>query len=186
MDQNTGTVNTITSSLEVANLNRKECKMTRLIEEIRSQREQLNELIIRTERIETKMDRVMEIVTRIEDKIVRLAQNPEVKVLLVIMHSSEDPTLYIALRTQMKHKREAIKQCRKHNGNHFEEAFEIISYQNPRNLFHRFKDYIETDASLKASVKFRRTTFQTSLLFDDIKMILFDLEKSFQESINML
>ena len=124
--------------------------------------------------------------TRIEDKVVLPAQNPKVKELMVIMHSSEDPTLYIALRTQMKHKREAIKQCRKHNGDHFEEAFEIISYQNPRNLFHRFKDFVEADATLKASVKFRRTTFQTSLLIDDIKTILFDLERSFQESINML
>ena len=178
-------------------LSLKECKITCLIEEMRSQREQMNELIMQSKKTETEitqqnmdmkhtLDRVMDTVTRIEDKVVLPAQNPKVKELMVIMHSSEDPTMYVALRTQLKYKKEAIKQCRKHNGNHFEEAFEILSYQNPRNLFHRFKDYVQADATLKASVNFRRTMFQTSLLLDDIKTILFELEKSFQESINSL
>ena len=185
-------------------LSLKECKITCLIEEMRSQREQMNELIMQSKKTETEitqqnvemkqqntdmkhtLDRVMDTVTRIEDKVVLPAQNPKVKELMVIMHSSEDPTMYIALRTQLKYKKEAIKQCRKHNGNHFEEAFEILSYQNPRNLFHRFKDYVQADATLKASVNFKRTMFQTSLLLDDIKTILFELEKSFQESINSL
>jgi hypothetical protein len=185
-------------------LSLKECKITCLIEEMRSQREQMNELIMQSKKTETEitqqnvemkqqntdmkhtLDRVMDTVTRIEDKVVLPAQNPKVKELMVIMHSSEDRTMYIALRTQLKYKKEAIKQCRKHNGSHFEEAFEILSYQNPRNLFHRFKDYVQADATLRASVKFRRTMFQTSLILDDIKTILFELEKSFQESINSL
>ena len=185
-------------------LSLKECKITCLIEEMRSQREQMNELIMQSKKTETEitqqnvemkqqntdmkhtLDRIKESVIRIEDKVVLPAQNPKVKELMVIMHSSEDPTMYIALRTQLKYKKEAIKQCRKHNGSHFEEAFEILSYQNPRNLFHRFKDYVQADATLRAAVKFRRTMFQTSLLLDDIKTILFELEKSFQESINSL
>jgi len=185
-------------------LSLKECKITCLIEEMRSQREQMNELIMQSKKTETEitqqnvemkqqntdmkhtLDRIRESVIRIEDKVVLPAQNPKVKELMLIMHSSEDPTMYIALRTQLKYKKEAIKQCRKHNGSHFEEAFEILSYQNPRNLFHRFKDYVQADATLRAAVNFRRTMFQTSLLLDDIKTILFELEKSFQESINSL
>ena len=88
----------------------------------------MNELIMQSKKTETEitqqnknmkhtMEQVMDTVIRIEDKVVLPEQNPKVKELMVIMHSSEDPTLYIALRTQMKHKREAIKQCRKHNGN---------------------------------------------------------------------
>ena len=154
----------------------------------------MNELIMQSKKTETEitqqntdmkhtLNRIRESVIRIEDKVVLPAQNPKVKELMVIMHSSEDPTMYIALQTQFKYKKEAIKQCRKHNGNHFEEAFEILSYQNPRNLFHRFKDYAQVDTTLKASIKFQRTMFQTSLLIKDIKKILFELEKSFQGSI---
>jgi hypothetical protein len=63
----------------------------------------------------------------------------------------------------------------------------MVSYQNPRNLFHRFKDYILSDVELKALVKFQRTTFKTSSLStDDIKVIFLSLEKSFQESVDFM
>ena len=67
-------------------LNSKECKITCLVEDMKSQREQMNELIMRSERTESKMDRVMDTMTRIEDKVVLPAQNPKVKELMVIMH----------------------------------------------------------------------------------------------------
>lgn len=182
----------------------KECKISSLIEEMRTQREQMNELIMQSKRTESEitqqnveikqqntemkqtLNRVMDTVTRIEDKVVLPAEDPKVKELMVIMQSSEFPELYVALRTQLKYKREAIKKCKKTNGSHFEEAFEILSYQNPRNLFHRFKDYVQGDVHLKGSFQFKRTTFQTPLLLDDIKSILFELEKTFQESIDFL
>ena len=175
-------------------LSLKDCKINCLMEEMRSQREQMNELIVQSKRTETEikhqntemkqtLDRVMETVTRIEDKVVLPAEDPRVKELMVVMHSSEKDC-YIALRTQERNKKEAIKQCKRRYGNHFEEAFDMVSYQNPRNLFHRFKDYILSDVELKALVKFQRTTFETSSLStDDIKVIFLSLEKSFQESV---
>ena len=178
-------------------LSLKDCKINCLIEEMRSQREQMNELIVQSKKTETEikhqntemkqtLDRVMETVTRIEDKVVLPAEDPRVKELMVVMHSSEKDC-YIALRTQERNKKEAIKQCKRRYGNHFEEAFDMVSYQNPRNLFHRFKDYILSDVELKALVKFQRTTFETSSLStDDIKVIFLSLEKSFQESVDFM
>ena len=162
----------------------KECKINCLVEEMKTQREQMDELLRQSKRTETKMDRVIDTVTRIEDKVVLPAQNPKVNELMVLMHSSEVPDFYVALRTQVKNKRESIKQCKNRYGHHFEEAFEILYYQNPRNLFHRFKDYVQGDEHLKTLMTFKRTTFQTTLFIDDIKKILFELEKTFQESID--
>ena len=171
-------------------LSLKDCKINCLVEEMRSQREQMNELILQSKHQNSEMkqtlDRVMETVTRIEDKVVLPAEDPRVKELMVVMHSSEKDC-YIALRTQERNKKEAIKQCKRRYGNHFEEAFDMVSYQNPRNLFHRFKDYILSDVELKALVKFQRTTFETSSLStDDIKVIFLSLEKSFQESVDFM
>ena len=175
---------------------RKDCEISSLVEEMRSQREQMNEFMLQSKRTETEikhqnvdmkhtLDRVLDTVTRIEDKVVLPAEDPKVKELLVIMHSPEHGR-YVALRTQERNKREAIKQCKIRYGRHYDEAFDIVSYQNPRNLFHRFKDFVSGDVELRESVKFRRTTFETSIDIDDIKTMFLDLEKSFRESVGCL
>ena len=195
-------------------LSLKDCHISCLVEEMRIQREQMHELISQSEtkiiteitqiqqqnteikeqntqmkqqntEIKEQNTQMKQQITRIEDKVVLSIEDPKVKELMVVMHSSENDR-YIALRTQERNKREAIKQCKKRYGADVEEAFAIVAYQNPRNLFHRFKDFILGDAELKKSIKFKRTTFETSMSTDDIKMMFLELEKSFQKSIATL
>ena len=54
-------------------------------------------------------------------------------------------------------------------GGTFKEVFSIKSYENPRNLLHRFKDHVRNNTNLKSGVTFHRTSFKTTLQFDEIK-----------------
>ena len=133
------------------------------------------------EDIQQVLDDVMNTVTSVEDKVVLPAQDPHVHELMVLMYSVTNDK-YMVLRTQERNKKAAMKQCRRTNGVDFDEVFCLISYQNPRNLFHRFKDHVRTHAQ-NSGTTFFHTSFQTSLHLDDIKSILLSLEQSFQNQL---
>ena len=141
----------------------------------------IKDLNKRNEDIEQVLDDVMNTVTSVEDKVVLPAQDPHVHELMVLMYSVTNDK-YMVLRTQEQNKKAAMKQCRRTNGVDFDEVFCLISYQNPRNLFHRFKDHVRTHAQ-NSGTTFFHTSFQTSLHLDDIKSILLSLEQSFQNQL---
>ena len=97
---------------------------------------------------------------------------------------SEDKNYYVVLRAQECGMQAAIKRCKRVHGGTFNEVFSIMSYENPRNLLHRFKDHVRNTTNLKGAVTFHRTSFKTTLQFDEIKSVFMNLEKSFQERVN--
>ena len=165
---------------------------TGAVEEITTVRKQNDALKCQSDALKNQNDgmqstltKVLHTVTSIEDQVVFKAEDPKVKELMVLMYS-EEKDYYVVLRTQERNKKQAIKNCKRRYGNHFEEAFNVIAYQNPRNLLHRFKDYVNGSPQLKQLVKFHRTTFQTSFTMDHIKEMLLDLEKTFHDKIRVL
>ena len=74
----------------------------------------------------------------------------------------------------------------KRHGKDFEEVFEILAYQNPRNLFHRFKESVRGNSELQDAVTFYRTKFETRIDIETIKSLFLMLEKTFQERVNAL
>ena len=143
---------------------------------------QNDEMKIESHGLQSTLNKVLGTVTSIKDQVVFKAEDPKVKELMLLMYSMEKD-YYVVLRTQERNKKQAKKNCKKRYGNDFEEIFNVIAYQNPRNLLHRFKDHINGNPDLKRKVKFHRTMFQTDLDIDVIKGILFDLEKTFQDKI---
>ena len=127
----------------------------------------------------------MRTVTHIQEKVVYSAQNPHIKEVLVLMYS-EQQCLYAVLRVQELNKVQAIKNCKRRYGPDFQEVFRIVTYQNSRNLFHRFKDYIHGNSDLKDAVTFYRTMFSTEIDVEVIKSIFVSLESMFQQQINTL
>lgn len=113
---------------------------------------------------------LMEKMRSIEDRVVVPAQNPRVKELMVLMYSPHED-YYVVLRTQEGGLKQAIKRCKLRHGTNFDEVLSILSYQNSRNLLHRFKDYVHEH---KEAVNFRGTTFETTLDLDTIKRIFTD------------
>ena len=91
--------------------------------------------------IQSTLTKVLNTVTSIEDQVVYKTEDPKVKELMILMYSEEKDS-YVVLRTQERNKKQAMKNCKRRYGNHFEEAFNVIAYQNPRNLLHRFKDHV--------------------------------------------
>ena len=134
-----------------------------------------NTLLMERNRIFTKKnDALMEKIHSIEDRIVVPAQNMRVNELMVLMYSSHED-YYVVLRTQECGLKQAIKRCKIRHGAMFEVVFTILSYQNSRNLLHRFKEYTQEH---KEQVTFRGTTFETTLGLDEIKTIFIHLEKT--------
>ena len=67
-----------------------------------------------------------------EDQVVIKTEDTNVNELMVVMHDNDNK--YVVLRTQERNKKQMMKNCRRRYGNGFEEAFCVISYQNPRKL----------------------------------------------------
>jgi hypothetical protein len=155
------------------------------VDEITTVRKQNDALKCQSDGIQSTLTKVLNTVTSIEDQVVYKTEDPKVKELMVLMYSEEKDS-YVVLRTQERNKKQAMKNCKRRYGNHFEEAFNVIAYQNPRNLLHRFKDYVNGSPQLKQLVKFHRTTFQTSFTMDHIKEILLNLENTFHDEIRVL
>ena len=176
----------INSQIEVENrmLTEEKGSLLRRIDELMKKTdtavEEITNVRKQNDGLQCTLNKVLDTVTSIENQVVLETEDPRVKELMILMYSAEKD-MYVVLRTQERSKKQAIKNCRIRHGNEFEEAFNVISYQNPRNLLHRFKDHINGNPDLKNVVKFHRTTFQTALGIDSIKGILFDLEKTFQE-----
>ena len=146
---------------------------------------QNDEMKAQSDGLQSSLNKVFCAVTSIQDQVVYKAENPKVKELMVLMYSAEQD-YYVVLRTQERNKKQAMKNCKNHYGNEFEEVFNVIAYQNPRNLLHRFKDHVNANPDLKRKVKFHKTMFQTDFDIDVIKTILFELEKTFQDTISEL
>ena len=162
------------------------------VEEITTVRKQNDALKCQSDVLKNQNDgmqltltKVLNTVTSIEDHVVYKAEDPKVKELMILMYS-EEKDYYVVLRTQERNKKQAMKNCKRRYGNHFEEAFDVIAYQNPRNLLHCFKDHVNGSPQLKQLVKFHRTTFQTSFTMDYIKEILLNLENTFHDKIRVL
>ena len=120
-----------------------------------------------------------------EDQVVIKTEDTNVNELMVVMHDNDNK--YVVLRTQERNKKQMMKNCRRRYGNDFEEAFSVISYQNPRNLFHRFKEHVNGDHELREKIKFHRTTFRASNIdIDEIKSIVLQLEKTFRDRMNVV
>ena len=132
--------------------------------------------------IEQTLEKVMDKVATIEDQVVIPAHNPKVKELMILMYSSIEE-YYIVLRTQEVGKNKAIKRCKRVHGTAFEEVFSVPAYQNPRNLWHRFKDHVY-NTEMKNDITFHRTTFRTKFDLDTIKTVFFNLERTFIESMD--
>ena len=145
----------------------------------------VEEMKTRSDGLQSTLNKVFSAVTTIQDQVVYKAENPKVKELMVLMYSAEQD-YYVLLRTQERNKKQAMKNCKHRYGNDFEEVFNVIAYQNPRNLLHRFKDHVNANPDLKRKVKFHKTMFQTDFDIDVIKTILFELEKTFQDTISEL
>ena len=144
-----------------------------------------NSAIELKDQTQVKLEKVMDTVTSIEEQVVVPVKNVKVKELMVLMYS-EEQKFYVTLRTQECNKKRAIKNCKRHYGQDFEEAFEILAYQNPRNLFHRFKESVRGNSELQDAVTFHRTTFETQIDIETIKSLFISLEKTFQERVNTL
>ena len=148
-------------------------------------KDQNNAMKAQSDGLQSTLNKVFSAVTTIQDQVVYKSENPKVKELMVLMYSAEQD-YYVVLRTQEHNKKQAIKNCKHCYGNGFEEVFNLIAYQNPRNLLHRFKDHVNANPDLKRKVKFHKTMFQTDFDIDVIKTILFELEKTFQDTISEL
>ena len=157
-------------------------KTDNVVEEMKIQNDEMK---TRSDGLQSTLNKVFCAVTSIQDQVVYKAENPKVKELMVLMYSAEQD-YYVVLRTQERNKKQAIKNCKHRYGNEFEEVFNVIAYQNPRNLLHRFKDHVNANPDLKRKVKFHKTMFQTDFDIDVIKTILFELEKTFQDTISEL
>ena len=144
-----------------------------------------NSAIELKDQTQVKLEKVMDTVTSIEEQVVVPVKNVKVKELMVLMYS-EEQKFYVTLRTQECNKKRAIKNCKRHYGQDFEEAFEILAYQNPRNLFHRFKESVRGNSELQDAVTFHRTTFDTQIDIETIQSLFISLEKTFQERVNTL
>ena len=159
------------------------------VEEMKIQNDEIkaqnNAMKAQSDGLQSTLNKVFCAVTSIQDQVVYKAENPKVKELMVLMYSAEQD-YYVVLRTQERNKKQAIKNCKHRYGNEFEEVFNVIAYQNPRNLLHRFKDHVNANPDLKRKVKFHKTMFQTDFDIDVIKTILFELEKTFQDTISEL
>ena len=178
----------INSQIEVENrmlTEEKDSLLRRIDETVKNTSIAVENITKQNAGLQTTLNKVLHTVTSIEDQVVLKSEDPKVKELMVLMYSAEKD-YYVVLRTQERNKKQAMKNCKVRYGKDFEEAFNLIAYQNPRNLLHRFKDYMNKNPSLNGIVKFHRTTFQTDLNMDSIKGILFNLEKTFQETISAL
>ena len=132
--------------------------------------------------IEQTLEKVMDKVATIEDQVVIPAHDPKVKELMILMYSPSEG-YYIVLRTQEVGMKQAIKRCKRVHGTTFEEVFSVPAYQNPRNLWHRFKDHVH-NTEMKNAIKFHCITFRTTFDLDTIKTVFLNLERTFIESMD--
>ena len=144
-----------------------------------------NSAIELNDQTKVKLEKVMDTVMSIEEQVVLPVNNMKGQELLVLMYS-EEKKYYVTLRTQERNKKQAMKNCMKRHGKDFEEVIEILAYQNPRNLFHRFKESVRGNSELQDAVTFYRTKFETRIDIETIKSLFLMLEKTFQERVNAL
>ena len=118
----------------------------------------------------------MERIDAIEEQRVVPTQDPRFNELLVLMYSPHED-YYVVLRTQECGLKQAVRRCKLRHGTLFEQVLSIVSYQNSRNMFHRFRDFVRESTELKGAVTFRGTSFETTLDLETIKKVFMNLER---------
>ena len=132
--------------------------------------ERENTLLLERNRILTER------IDAIEEQRVVPTQDPRFNELLVLMYSPHED-YYVVLRTQECGLKQAVRRCKLRHGTLFEPVLSIMSYQNSRNMFHRFRDFVRESTELKAAVTFRGTSFETTLDLETIKNVFVNLER---------
>ena len=131
--------------------------------------------------IKQQLQNVTNTMTGMIERVVVPARDPKVNESMVLMYSP-DGDYYVALRTQECNTKQAIKRLKRVHGTTFEEVFSILSYQNPHNLWHQFKDQMRREET-KGTIKFHRTTFRTTLDSEMIKTVFMTLEKNYRNGV---